>query len=448
MAKPVTIFIDRRELIGYTSLNLRRSKNEMTGEASISVFMGWMPTEPVFQEATKGKELLIYIGGHLAFTGFIDRRGDVANKSSRARDSEGRFVSGGGGESGGEGNLSIGPDEYTVSFTARGKTKYLIDSSQQHETGTMLRPTNKAAFEKLVEPWQTELDWQAADTQLDKVRFRDGGAVSDELYRIAQQTSLYLFETRDGKLRVTDGATAETGEPIVLGTNILQFSTDQAEDTSRSEIKVKGQRIEKDQWGNEAVIPTVARVTDAWTEAFIPLTVQQYGNATDDLLQKRAQYEANKRSSISKTVVVDMFHVQQTTGAPWDLGVMHYVEIPPANVFDVMEVTELQYIIEPDKTLKTKVTLSPAPVSMATGGGGFLADVPAVSNIASVAVGRKAKYGVSGTGLNWSGPTLALADVVNTVLTVVAPAFMGGIAEKAAVPPLELPASFKSKDTA
>lgn len=451
MVKPVHIFIDRQELVGWTDLKLTRRKEDMTGEATFGVFMGWVPENPTLVNATRGREVLIYIGGFLAFTGIIDRRRDSA-KQEQPRDSKGRFTSGSTGtgsttKGGLSGNLS--PDSYNITFTCRGKTKYLIDSSQQHPTGTFLRPTNRSVFEELVAPWGTEIRWEAEEVELDKVRLRDGGTVADELAKVSETTSLYVYETRDGALLVTDGQRAVTGESLVLGTNIQAFDCDQAEDQTRSVIKVKGQRTEAGTWGEEAVLPTITDVRDSWADAFLPITVQMYGNGTEQLLTKRAQFEANKRSAKAKRVEVEVYHLQQTTGQPWDLGDIHYVEIPPAGVFDLMEVTELRYEVDATKTLKTVLTLSPAPVKLSdqTVLGGFLADVEEVNDLAAVAANRKAQFGVSGAGLlSWGGPVLSFITNPLAAITGAVTEFLGGVDSQSAKPPLQLPPGYKAQD--
>lgn len=435
MVKPVHIFVDRKELIGFTSLRLRRSKNEMTGELTIDVFMGWLPTEPVMIDATTNREVLVYIGGHLAFTGFIDRRMDTSFKKNDKVDR----------------NLNIGPDSYNVTFTCRGKTRDMIDSSHQHPTGTFLRPSNRSAFEDLTAPFGTELEWEADEIDLDKVRLRDGGRVADELQRLCEQTSLYVYETRDGKLKVLDGSEAKTGEPLILGQNILNFQTDQAVDVQRNRVEVKGQRIETDVWGESAVVPTRATTEDSTVERFAPETVQVYGNATDEILARRVEFEINKRASQAKQVEVDVFHVQQTDLVPWDLGTIHYVEIPPAGVFDLMEVTELTYEVQADSTIQTKLVLAPAPVkfSKATGSTVFLADVAEVDDQAAVAATRRARSAVSfgtGAGQSWSGPQFNPVENIVTQLVTTAREFLGDVSGQDDQPaPLELPPGYESE---
>lgn len=363
MSKPVRVFIDSRELIGYTSLSLQRSKDQMTGSLTISIFMGWIPKGPLEFDAGKGQSITIYIGGHLAFNGVIDSRVGQGTRS---------------GEYDSTRSLTIGADEYTVTFTARGKTKYLIDSSHQHPTGTMIRPTNRDVFEKLLEPWGIDLVWEADVIDLDRIRFRDGGRVVDEIRRIAAQCSLYVYEDVQGRMNVSDKVGTVTGEPIVLGRNILSFSTDQSEGSERSQITVKGQLTSPESWGESAVIPTIKTVKDSVVESFIPIVVQLFGNATPELIDRRIQYEANKRTSKSKKVTVEMFHVQQTDGRPWDIGGLHLVSIPPDGVNDLMEITDLTYNVGIN-SLTTTITLSPPPAKAKSNGDGprgILSDVP------------------------------------------------------------------------
>ena len=412
----VRVFVDKNELTGYTDLTLSRSKDALTGELNIGVFMGWMPTEQVLVGAQRGKEILVYIGGHLVFTGLIDRRKDT-------------------------GTVSVDASQYSVNFSCRGKTKYLIDSSHQHPTCTMLRATARSAVEELLSPFGVRLKWEAIDLQFDKIRFRDGGRVVDELQRIAEQAGLFLYESRDGQLKVTDGKSVITGEPLVLGTNILQFSTDQAEDPERSEILVKGQRTETNIWGDSAVLKTMEKAANSVVNGFSPITVQLYGNASPEALKRRVQYEANKRSASAKKITLDVFHVQQTTGEPWDIGDLHYVEIPPAGVFGLMEVIDLTYTVQADQTLKTSLTLSPAPVSYggAGAGSGFLSGLPEIDLGSSAGISRAGSLGVSVAASVWGSPALA-ALALPTVAQLLAPAaeFLGSLSGEGALPPLTL----------
>ena len=183
----------------------------------------------------------------------------------------------------------------------------------------MMQPTTKEVVEKLVEPWKTQLDWKGEVIKLDKMRFRDGARVVDELHRVGMENAYFMYETRDGKLRVTDGVGSESGEsgdPLILGQNILTFSAEQSEDEAKSKVKVKGQRTKKNKWGKKALEKTFKEVQERSVKDFVPLTVQHYGDADDKTLERRARFEANKRASASKKVTIEVFHVQSPSGSP------------------------------------------------------------------------------------------------------------------------------------
>jgi prophage tail gpP-like protein len=428
MADPYEIYIGGSKLEGWTESTLTRKKKDMTGELSVSIFFSYVPKAPVMVGANRGKEITVYVGGQLAFTGKVDSRtgtGAKHGKSGTDDNPEQSTDAGGGGRS-----VSIGPNEYTVKLTARGKTKYLIDSSHQHKTTNMMQPTNKEVVEKLVSDFQIDLDWKSKVIKLDKVRFRDGAKVADEIFRVGSENGHFIYETREGKLRVTDGTGDGSGEALILGQNILTFSAEQSEEDARSEVKVKGQRTKKELWGEAALLKTEKTVKDAWVQSNAPYIIQHYGDATDEALERRAKFETDKRSSESKTVTIEVFHVQTTTGDPWDIGNVHYVEVPPEGIFDEMECTELTYTVQNDKTLKTTLTLSPPPSGGVGGGiagedgGGLLSALgSAVSSLSSLGASRRAAAGVTFTPGQypspWSGPVLTL---VADVLPVEAPA--------------------------
>lgn len=422
--KPVHIFIDGQELGGWTEMTLSRSKKDLTGSLSVSMFFTYMPERPVAINATKNKEITVYIGGQLAFTGKVDKRiGSGVKRGQTGSDDN--------PHSAGEGDFSrsaqIGADEYTVKLTARGKTKYLIDSSHQHPTTNMMKPTNKEVIEKLVQPWGLDLDWKAKTFKLDKWRFRDGQTPERELERFAVQNSHFMYETRDGKLRVTDDTGREEGEPLILGVNIMSFSAEQSEDQANKKIKVKGQRTEENKRGRAAVLNVEKEIEDKWVEGNTPLTIQHYGDASPEGLERRANFETNIRSSQSKTLSIDVFHVQSSNGEPWDIGTLHYCEVPPEGIFDVFEVTELTYEVQNDDTIKTSLTLSPPPLNTAgsggqagqvpsaaglTGLGQFVADAGSLVAMAAQGAARRAQAGVTfGPGqypMPWSGPDVVM----------------------------------------
>lgn len=359
MANPVEIYLGDvdgqgwTKTTGWTSMSLERSKETLTGNLSIDFFYGYVPEKPVQVDAAYGREVLVYIDGWLAFTGIIDGRNGEGSNS----------------DMGGEGrSISIGPNEYSVQITARGKTKQLIDSS--HDILTNMNGSNtQEATEKLIAPWAIALDWLADPQTLDKLRFREGARVVDELKRIARENAHYMWEGRDGSLIVRDQSTSdEIGPDLILGQNILTFSATQSESLAKSSIRVRGQRTENTAWGEDAVLPPVIEVVgdDLLANTLRPICVQHYGNATPEALERRALYEANDRTQNSKRVSIDVFGVSTSTGRPWDIGLRHRVVIPPEGIDTALECTGLRFTCTPND-LKTTLTLAPIPVAAKAG---------------------------------------------------------------------------------
>lgn len=445
---PVAVFIGAQQLEGYTTLTLSRTKEDLTGQCSIELFFNYLPDSPVIVDAAVSKELLVYIGGQLAFVGTLDsRNGSGVSKGVQNRDPiTGQFTPG--SSDGGGRQVGIGPQGYSVRLSARGKTKRLVDSSHQHRTTNILKPTTRKALEELLKPFNIQLEWLGTEIKLDKIRFRDGAKVIEEIRRISAENGYYIYETRDGKLRVTDDVGVGTGDPLILGQNILTFSATQSESQAQSEITVKGQRTEKGKWGEDAILNDTTTVfKDSWVPSYSPIVVQHYGNATKEALERRARFEANKRSSRSKQIQIEVFHVQ-AQGTPWDIGLLHYVEVPPEGIFDVFECTGLTYNVNATGELSTSLTLSPPPSGQKSATG-----LEAFENVSESLQGSagQGRLNVSVAPGNypfpWSGPTLtvqaapAAVGILSALANVSALVSVANEGEPNA-PPATLPTGF------
>jgi len=395
--KPVRILIDGKELENYTSMSLTRKKEDLTGSLSVEIFVGYMPKSPIIVNAAVAREITVYIGGRLSFYGTIDKRDGKPVKQARNK-ATGQFEPGLEG-SGATLSGSVSSDGYKVTLECRGSTKRLIDSSHQHRTGSMLKTTNRKAIEELIRPWGLQLDWQATEVEMPVVRFSDGGTVFNEIVDIANQTCIFLYETRDGKLRATDKQGSQVGDPLVLGRNILDFNAEQSENRANSKIVVKGQRSDPNIHGKDAV-ERIKVVKDNWVTSDVPLTIQFYGDATDDALERRGKLEADQRAQQAKRISVTGFGVLQDSGEPWDLGILHYVEIPPEGVFEVMECIEVRYNVSSSGDYQSQMVLAPPP-SAGVSGGSSPSDaltgdqIPGLSDAQSLGKARRAQFNIT-----------------------------------------------------
>lgn len=368
----VVISVAGAPLPGWDSMSLKRTKQDATGHLTVSIPFPAMPRLPVLTNVLSGKEITVHIGGHLAFTGIIDDRG-ADNKRKPSNHNSGWKQTQGKGHAHSNAAPGItshaGPTSYKISISARGKTKDLIDSSHDHKTGTKLGAKTKSTAEELVKNYSVKLDWRAGDYDLDKMRFRDGGAVIDELQRIGNENGFHIWENRDGTLRVQEGPSGEFGEPLICGMHFTEFSTHRAEDSQNSEIDVKGHSTKKGARGKAAVNRRKKKKVGG-VKRHRPLTVQHYGDGSDEALDRRARFEADKRTMAAKGAEVTVFHVMPKSGGYWDIGKMHYTEIPSEGLFEVMECTGIHYYVDHEKVFRTILTLNPPPGAAAGGAGG------------------------------------------------------------------------------
>lgn len=362
MTDPFVIVIGGQVFRGWTSARLKRSRKDLTGSLSIEVFFTNMPKAPVMRGVTAGKEIQVYVGGHLAFNGTIDKRGGKGKK----------------GEGGASVSSSISAESYSVTITARGKTKYLVQSSHDHKSGQMKDATPADAVRELTKNFGVQVDDKSGDSdKIERIVFRDGAPVYSEIHRWTRENNIIAYEARDGKLKLDKAGNGPQGEPLVLGDNILEFSSEQSEDEANNKIIVKGQRTDPKVMGKAAVKRKI-EITDNSIAGYSPLIIQITGDATDVRLKKRAKLESDRRQQDSKEVTLTVFHVQSRTGEPWDLNMRHYVEIPPENIFDEFEVTDLEYEVDAKDKLRTKLTLSPVPAG--EGGKKSVGDLQAYGN--------------------------------------------------------------------
>lgn len=424
---PMRIQIDGQELTGFTSATLSRKKSDMTGSLSVEIFFSYVPNAPVYVQAVRGREITVYVNDQLAFTGILDKREGAGVKQNR--DSQGRFTSGSTGGEGGDVSSSIGPDKYRVTLSARGKTKYLVDSSHQISE-TMLQTKSHDVAKRLTQDFDIEVDWQAQDIDIDKKVFRDGSLAMDEIFRLCNEHCYFVYETRDGRLRICEKPDGATGEPLILGKNIISFSAEQSEERANSKIKIKGHRHKKGIRGKDAIIEREKEIEDHWVEAYIPLTIQHYGDATDEALERRGKWEADRRSAESKRVTIEVFDMKTASVFPWDIGLLHYVEVPPEGIFDTMECIELEYKAD-GESCRTTLTLAPPPSKSISGGSGVsggetssLTGVDIASEILSTNTQRRAQAGVQIVPgfypSSWTSADLSVVNIIPNVIGAIA----------------------------
>ena len=179
MSDPFEVQIAGNTVGGWTRASLSRKREDLTGELELECFYGSIPASPVLREVKAGAEIKALVGGQVAFTGSIDKR------NGRGKKKKGEGKGDDKNDSTFQRSVSIGKDAYTITVTARGKTKRLVDSSHAHPTGEMKDTKPADIISKLIEPFGHKLDDQSKDdTKLEKARFRDGVSNVREILRL------------------------------------------------------------------------------------------------------------------------------------------------------------------------------------------------------------------------------------------------------------------------
>lgn len=426
-ARPFRIFCGS-EITNYVSAVLQRDKTQMTGQLQFGLFYDGVPGSPISSLAAvrAGAPIQVYVGNRLAFTGTVDNRGAGNSKKMKEnvnRLGKGQHSSIGQGKMSKGGGVSthIGPNEYVITVRARGMTKRLVGSSHYIEESCLPNATCRSAISKLVERFGVPIDWRAGDYDLDVATFRDGGLVYQEIDRITTENGLYAYETRDGKLRISDQALGDMGEALILGDNILEFETDQGEDDANQEVVVKGRRRKKGVRGQDAVMRKV-KLRDSWVPSESRLTIQGYGDGTDDALERRGKFELDRRAQMVKNCRIQTFGVLQRDGSPWDIGLLHHVRIPSEGIDGVFECISLTYTVNNDKTCHTTLTLAPPPSAGVAGGIGSFGGLGGLA-IGGAVAGARATSRSRASGkypLPWGSPEIrnATAETPEDVATV------------------------------
>jgi len=412
----MVIFVGGAELINWTAAELTRKKKDLTGSLTVNIFFDYVPDSPVLINSYRGQEVLVYIDEHLAFTGVIDKRkGNNRRKvTTDVKD--------------GELKANVSERGYSITLTARGKTKYLVNCSHQHPTGNIRNSNNRNIAEEIIKDYNIELDWNAKEIDISNHVLLDGGRAVDELHRLCNENCHFIYETRNGKLRITDEPLEEYGIPIILGENIIEFNAEQSENDAHSKIRIRGHRNSDDTWGEEAILEREQVVEDKHVQSFSPITLEHSGDGTDESLARRAKWEADSRTAQCKRVQVSLFDIAAQDGMPFDIGLLHYVEIPPEGIYDVLECIELSYSVSRDK-VNTTLVLAPPPSKIVSGrslypgisGNALLEPVSAINEMISLASSKKASSGITYANnsypQNWGSAELSVVKdpLVNVV---------------------------------
>lgn len=448
---PVTILVGGGKLVGWTEMKLKRVRKDMTGSLSFSLFYSDMPTSPVARNVVPGAEVTVYIAGNLAFTGKIEKRGGKGKTGGKK--SKGK--AGSKDDESGSISSSIDSTSYKISVSCRGKTRRLVDCSHMHPTGMMRDKKPLDVAQDICGRFGIGVMSEAAGGEsIERVVYRDGAIAASEIHRWTREDGLYAFEDKTGQLKITSDGASGSGEDLILGQNILEFSSSQSDEHQASEITVKGQRTGPKFHGKSA-IQQKETIKIEGTSEYAPFVIQLNGDAASGRMKRRGQAERTRRRQKDNEITIDVFHVQSRSGAPWDLNQTHYVEVPPEGIFGEWVVTELEYTCNHKDKIQTQLTLSPKDNDSSMPGQAGIAS--GSSSLSGSLLSRFASLAVAATSLTSDRTTRGIARMAQLGIAVMAGSYPLSWIDRGAgpslvptpspsvspAPPLLLPEKFK-----
>jgi prophage tail gpP-like protein len=327
--------------------------------------MGLFPPKPgeiIFDIIAPSDVIKVYIDGGIAFTGSVDEIPFSGDASSAA-----------------------------ISVDARGKTKALVDASHKHKTGQIKGTSSKKAIEQLCKDCEIDVDFIGEDQEIKSWTLSDGNYTDYEIDKIATENGHYVYEDKQGRLRVTDDTARQSGRDLYVGQDsILSFSGKLSEGIAKAEITVKGKRTDPEVRGKARFNESLVKIKDKSVKTKSRVTIHHFGDGTKKSLERRAKFEAGKRAATTKSLTVDVFGAS----AEWDIGLLHNISIPMFDVNDQFECVGIDY--EWGAT-SCKTTLQFAPPPTANIGGSVSS---ATKGLAGHVANKRSKH--------WGGADLEL----------------------------------------
>lgn len=319
----------------FTSLTLKRSKEEMTCSGQFS--LSWPgaeqfnATSPPAQEMVDGAKGMIMLDGQLAGTIRIDKRSSQGS-----------------------------PTSYVLNLSFRGLSSSIVDSSADHPTGQENKKSPGKICKKLMEGYDSKLvDKSGEDKQIERYIIQDGETVERAIRRATTEHGLIACENEKGDVEIAKkGEPAGSSHPLVLGRNFMSWTTDRDMAPRASKVKAKGSSVPTDKkYGKDAEELSGESEDDAVSfKKVYNLLIDS--DQDKESLKKRATSEMRRRQAEGLTVKLTMSTWSDDGGQLWKVGTLHQVIIPVDQIGEQLIVKEVEFRMDTEKR-EAVVTLVP-----------------------------------------------------------------------------------------
>lgn len=190
----VELFLNGKICTGWTSVNITRSLEAMSGSFDLGIAL--RPEDDISVLAA-GAKMQLKLNGQPVITGYVDAL-----------------------------KQRIAGDNKEISISGRDKTADLIDCAALHTSGHFKNQTLQQIAETLCQPFGIGVIWQATEPKSsDKIavwQIEPGETVFDTLSKLARHKGVMLTSDVEGNLVFTDPSKTVAGE-LTLGQNLLEL---------------------------------------------------------------------------------------------------------------------------------------------------------------------------------------------------------------------------------
>lgn len=216
---------------------------------------------------------------------------------------------------------------HDVTFTGRDKTEDLVDCAYDTFTlGSQLKNlTVLQIIKKLCDPFgiSVEVDDSTVKAELSKEKvpvynIEIGDKVYSMISTLCQQYAILPITTGDGKLRLTRTGIKKANDILEVGKNILANRLNQS-DKDRFSVYYATGPAKTSAFNSKLIVN--GKLSDNYVKRTRPLVILVGEQAnSDDVLQKRAAWEARIRAGGSRKVQTKVRGWTQSNGDIWPLN--------------------------------------------------------------------------------------------------------------------------------
>jgi prophage tail gpP-like protein len=328
------IEVDGQQFRGWTEASASRSMEDASSTFEMKCSYdprstGKIQEDKKFLDAKKPCKILI--DGQLFLTGVIDKR--VANMTK---------------------------DSYDITLSGRSKTRDVVDSSASTETGQFNKLKPGEIAKKLAKEHDiTVKEDEKSDKTITRFVVRDGERAERAIRRVLREHGLFLTDDEEGNLVIPKAGSKGSGDPLVLGSNIYEYTSTEDVSERHNEYKSKGTQVSTDDNYGYTAVAVGAKAEDEYIPKTRKFRVHAKGDIDTDSAKKRVAVEARRRAAEGTEVSVTVTSFSQSSGKLWLPNTLHQVTLPPESLDFQLLLKSVEYKINNTSTHEVTLTLVP-----------------------------------------------------------------------------------------